>query len=194
MVMSEQALKLGETTLGHVAGCLPVRWQPIPSTLDYIGPGTHEARFAPEARRSEISDWALTSESSAPRVSSSAERVQETFIPRLLPLSKHHHRLTFEVARLVEPFWTIVLSKALQQGFPIPQSGKVDVEEDPEEGAGQVVIRVYTSASPVQTFAFWDSLSTDISRWVRTLTPKERETVLKDIALRFHWQSHVRSI
>lgn len=89
---------------------------------------------------------------------------------------------------LTSRLWAIVLSKALQTQFPVTRAC-VDLEEDREEGTKGVVLRVYTDASSVQTFAFWDGLVTDLNAWSLRLSHHERQLLLGSVGLRFHWRS-----
>ena len=100
-----------------------------------------------------------------------------------------HPRLTVQVRQIVELFWHIIASKAVQSGFDRTiEQARVDVE-DPSEDDSQVVIRVYSSASAVQVLAFWDSLAIEIDQWYERLGPRERELLTKRVGARFHWKA-----
>ncbi len=111
-------------------------------------------------------------------------------IPRLSAYRSNSPHLTLNIQEFLWPFWTIVISKALQAGFPIDK-GRVDIEFDPDESVSRVVIRVYTRASATQTIAFWNSLARDIDHWFGGLSVKDKTTILEDISLRFHWLANV---
>lgn len=106
--------------------------------------------------------------------------------PQMKRIIRRHPLLTPAVVSLLQPLRSVVLSKALQASLDVAELG-VDVEEDPEERTGQVVLRVYIRASAVQTLAFWDSLEIEMGRWLEHLNDRDRRTLLEDIGLRFHW-------
>lgn len=110
------------------------------------------------------------------------------FVSSIGWLVKTHPKLTTTVRSLLPILSSIILSKALRSGLKL--SGMyVDIESDPEEGTSQVVLRVYTQASAVQTLAFWDSLDIEIARWIEHLSARERKVIVEEIGLRFHWAS-----
>lgn len=114
----------------------------------------------------------------------------EAPIPSLKhPLRPSPH-LTQNVLKLSKVLWAIVVSKALQSGFPISR-GVLDVESDPEEGTARPVLRVYTMASAVQAIAFWDSLSIELDKWLLNQRFSDRRVVMQDLGLRFHWAVNV---
>lgn len=106
--------------------------------------------------------------------------------PQMKRIIRRHPLLTPAVASLLQPLRSVVLSKALQASLYVAELS-VDVEEDPEERTGQVVLRVYVRASAVQTLAFWDSLEIEMGRWLEHLSDPDRRTLLEHIGLRFHW-------
>lgn len=177
---------------------------------EYISP-TFESRFAfagPTTLRGQPPLRATAQEGSGSvyvppqpeRLNSSeTERIEplskdESASPRMAPLvdAPAHPLLTVNVRNLAQTFWAVVHSKALQAGFPVSRA-LLDVEQDPEEGTGQAVIRVYTQASAVQALAFWDSLAIEIDRWTQRLGGEQRRTLLERIGLRFHWAVNVQS-
>lgn len=114
-----------------------------------------------------------------------AESQQTGVSTALRKLTKHHHLFTDRTMNLVTILWHIVLSQALQAGLTV--SGYIDAEEDSEEQASQVVLRVYVEASAVQTLAFWDGLDDDLGRWLDRLPPTNRDVAMHKIGLRLHW-------
>jgi hypothetical protein len=83
-------------------------------------------------------------------------------------------------------FQAIVVSRAFQCGFPI-QNLSVDLEKDPEEEITRAVLRVYTTATPTQTFAFWESLGSDFEELIAIARPLLRRVIEETVSLRFHW-------
>jgi hypothetical protein len=114
------------------------------------------------------------------------QAVLQAALPQVEWIIRRHPLLTPAVVSLLQPLRSVVLSKALQAGLDVARLG-VDVEEDPEEKAGQAVFRVYVRASAVQTLAFWDSLDIEMGRWLERLTHRDRRTLLENVGLRFHW-------
>ena len=106
--------------------------------------------------------------------------------PQIRWLVRHHHLLTVQVRKLLSGFLAIVVSKALQSNLPVSKI-LVDADEDPEERTGQVVLRIYVQASPVQALAFWDSLDIEMNNWLDRLNLADRNTVIDDVGLRFYW-------
>ncbi len=106
--------------------------------------------------------------------------------PEVKWLVRNHHLLTVQVRKILSGFYGIVVSKAMQSNLPI-SSIVVDAEEDPEERTGQVVLRVYVQASPVQALAFWDSLDIEMNSWLDRLDSTDRNTVIDEVGLRFYW-------
>ncbi|MCH8063449.1 MAG: hypothetical protein IH861_13220 [Chloroflexi bacterium] len=106
--------------------------------------------------------------------------------PDIKWLVGHHHLLTVQVRKLLSGFLGIVVSKALRSNLPVSKI-VVDAEEDPEEKTGQVVLRVYVQASPVQALAFWDSLDIEMNNWLDRLDSADRSSVFDDVGLRFYW-------
>ena len=144
----------------------------------------------PEGRRFSLPPERSTASGEVTRSDPTTARQIVQPAPTLYPRARQHHRLTVNVRTLAIPFWAIVVSKALQSGFPISH-GQLDVEHDPEEGVDRAVMRVYTPASATQTMAFWDNLAEDMDRWLQRLSVGQRATVLVDIGLRFHWAVNV---
>ena len=94
--------------------------------------------------------------------------------------------ITNRLKDLINIFWCVVLSKALQSG--LHPTGAIDVENDEEDDTSQVVLRVFLDVSPSQAIAFWDGLAVDLDRWFASLDETNRSTVQRDIGLRIHWK------
>lgn len=106
--------------------------------------------------------------------------------PPLLGLAAHDPAITDQVRSVLTRLWSVTASKALSTGFPLTRC-VVDIESDPEELTRTPVLRFYCQATAVQTFAFWDSLDLEMTRWLRDLDRTERDAVLTSAGLRFHW-------
>lgn len=118
---------------------------------------------------------------------SSKSRVIETAIPKLEGLAAQDPALTDAVRRLLRGLWAIVVSRALQVGFPT-QRTIVSVFEDPTEQERKAVLRLACNANAAQALAFWDSLESDLRSWLDTLSANERTTFITRMGLRVHWR------
>lgn len=112
-------------------------------------------------------------------------------IPTLEGINSSNAALTYRVRKLVSNFWAIVMSNALQAGFPVEKT-KMDIFRDDVEDRTQVVLRVFTSASALQSMAFWDSLEEHVQEWLVRLPQYDRSTFLHNISLRLHWRPVVQ--
>jgi hypothetical protein len=108
-------------------------------------------------------------------------------IPVLEGLDSHNPFLTDRIRRLVDKFWAIIASQALQSTFPINKA-LVVVFRDPNEDRNKISIKVFTEATASQSVAFWDGLEDDIQEWVKTLDNHSKLLFLRDISLRIHWK------
>jgi hypothetical protein len=108
-------------------------------------------------------------------------------IPQLEGAEMYHTALTSKVRYLMQNFWAIVVSKALQTSFPIMKTS-IAIFDDPAEERLQVVLRLLTEANASQAVAFWESLENDIQEWVSQLDDNNRLIFMRDISLRIHWQ------
>src|SRR3990172_6823883 len=89
--------------------------------------------------------------------------------------------LTSSVRGLLGALWAIVVSRALQGGFPL-QKTTVSVFEDPTEQERKAVLRLACSVNAAQALAFWDSLEPDLQSWLDTLRENDRTTFHTKIA------------
>jgi len=113
-------------------------------------------------------------------------RTIEISVPELGGLTKADPILTDRVRRLVKVLWAIVVSRALQVGFPLVRT-TVSIFEDPTEQERKAVLRLICNASAVQAIAFWDSLEPDLQDWLATLSETDRQTFITKLSLRVHW-------
>ena len=100
--------------------------------------------------------------------------------------SMKHRVLTPTVRRIAEHAWTIIRTRALEQGFPV-EGAYLDVDEDILEGRHQAVIVVDTAAKSSAVFRFWDTIGDEYQRWAEGLDVKSRKTALHKIRLFFNW-------
>jgi len=107
--------------------------------------------------------------------------------PKLEGFTRADPVLTDRVRRLIRVLWAIVVSRALQVGFPLVRT-TVSVFEDPTEQARKPVLRLFCKATAVQAIAFWDSLEPDLQGWLATLSEADRTTFITKISLRVHWR------
>ena len=96
------------------------------------------------------------------------------------------NRVTLQAKESVVALRAIVVSKALQTGFPIG-STCVDIESDADERTTHTVLRVYTGATAPQALAFWNSLGGDLDLWLSSLSGVRQETARDRVGIRFHW-------
>lgn len=108
-------------------------------------------------------------------------------IPTLEGLDIHNPALTDRVRVLLQYFWAIVMSQALQSTFPVNKAF-VEVFSDPSENRKKVSIKVFAEATASQSVAFWEGLEDDIQEWVKTLDNHSKLLFLRDISLRIHWK------
>ncbi|MBE9501118.1 MAG: hypothetical protein KAX23_03730 [Dehalococcoidia bacterium] len=113
-------------------------------------------------------------------------RTIEISVPELGGLTKADPILTNRVRRLLTVLWAIVVSRALQVGFPLVMT-TVSTFEDPTEQERKAVLRLTCNASAVQAIAFWDSLEPDLQDWLATLSEADRATFITKLSLRVHW-------
>lgn len=102
-------------------------------------------------------------------------------------IDQKHAVMTSTVKGLLRVLWSIVVSRALQVGFPMTEA-KVCVVHDPEDERDWAVLRVFASVNVVQALAFWDSLEPDLQEWLGGLTEHERTTFLSRMSMRIHWR------
>lgn len=114
-------------------------------------------------------------------------KVVERGIPKLEWPARQDPTLTSAVRRLLTPLWAIVVSRALQVGFPVHKT-VVSIFEDPTEQERKAVLRLASSASVSQALAFWDSLEPDLQNWLATLSENDRTTFITKLGLRIHWR------
>ena len=95
-------------------------------------------------------------------------------------------KLTSTQREALRRLLAVVLSKALQTGFPI-ESTAVDFEEDPEEDTRRAVLRVITDTDAGQSFAFWESLGDEFDVLLKTVPPAIRTALAEMVGVRFHW-------
>lgn len=117
----------------------------------------------------------------------SSEPEAEGTVPKLEGCNIVDPAITELVRKLVETYWAIVVSRALQSRFPLTKTS-IAVVEDPEEKERIVTLRVLCKSTALQALAFWDSLEPDIERWLETLSEYEQSTVNSRLALRIHWR------
>lgn len=108
-------------------------------------------------------------------------------IPQLEGLDVQDPILTSKVRSLIDSFWAIVISKALQTHFPVSRAN-ISIISDPSEGRRQVALRIFTETNAGQAIAFWDSLERDLHEWLDELLYHENEIFLRALSLRIHWQ------
>ena len=114
-------------------------------------------------------------------------RIIEIRIPKLDGLTRADPILTDRVRRLVRVLWAIVVSRALQVGFPLLTT-TVSIFEDPTEQERKAVLRLTCNASAAQAIAFWDSLEPDLQDWLATLSEPDRTTFITKMSLRVYWR------
>jgi hypothetical protein len=108
-------------------------------------------------------------------------------IPVLEGLDINNPVLTDKIRILLNKFWAIVLSQALQSDFPINKAF-VEVFRDPNEDRKKVSIKMFVEATAGQSVAFWEGLEDDIQELVKTLDSHNKLLFLRDISLRIHWK------
>ena len=108
-------------------------------------------------------------------------------IPELRGLNIHSPTFTSNIRDILLTFRAVVISKALQNSFPVRET-TIAVINDPSEERKQVVLRLFTEAKASQAVAFWESLENDIQHWLNGLDERNRLIFLRDISLRIHWQ------
>ncbi len=118
---------------------------------------------------------------------SGKSRVIEARIPELEWPARQDPILTDSVRRLLKALGAIVVSRALQVGFPLHRT-IVSVFEDPIEQERKAILRLACSASASQALAFWDSLEPDLQGWLKTLSENDRTTFITKLGLRVHWR------
>ncbi|MBI4329863.1 MAG: hypothetical protein HY673_01115 [Chloroflexi bacterium] len=114
------------------------------------------------------------------------ERSEFPRIPPLEGLETHDPVLTSTVREMIQKLWAIVVSRALQTGFPVERT-IVSVFRDPEENKARALLRLFVRANAAQSIAFWDSLEKDFQDWLRTVDEHRRATFLRNISLRVYW-------
>jgi len=107
--------------------------------------------------------------------------------PILEGLDNHNAALTDRIRILLNKFWAIVISQALQSIFPINKAS-VEIFRDPNEDRKKISIKVFTEATASQSVAFWEGLEDDIQDWLKTLDNHSKILFLRDISLRIHWK------
>ena len=118
---------------------------------------------------------------------SGKSRVIEAGIPELEWPARQAPILTDSVCRLLRALRAIVVSRALQVGFPLHRT-VVSIFEDTIEQERKAVLRLTCSASASQALAFWDSLEPDLQGWLDTLSENDRITFITKLGLRVHWR------
>lgn len=114
-------------------------------------------------------------------------RIRVVGVPKLEWPSGQDPILTDIVRRLLRTLYVIVVSRALQVGFPL-RGTIVSVFQDPTEQERKAVLRLACNANVTQALAFWDSLETDLQSWLERLSEYERTTFITKLGLRVHWR------
>ena len=118
---------------------------------------------------------------------SGRNKIIEMGIPKLGWPAGQDPVLTDSVRGLLRVLWAIVVSRALQVGFPLRQA-VVSVFEDPTEQERKAILRLACNANVTQALAFWDSLEPDLQSWLETLRENDRITFITRMGLRVHWR------
>jgi hypothetical protein len=135
-----------------------------------------------------LGDVAFKDESSLSLVYENGKsRVIETGIPKLEWPARQDPVLTTAVRSLFRALWAIIVSRALQVGFPLHRA-IISVLEDPTEQERKAVLHLTCTANVVQALAFWDSLEPDLQSWLETLRENDRITFITRMGLRVHWR------
>ncbi len=163
----------------------PVRGEIGETLANYTHISEEFRSFGPSVLR--LEEQTSESQSQLGRVpKGDKSRIIEIGVPKLEGLTKADPVLTDRVRRLVKVLWTIVVSRALQVGFPLVRT-TVSTFEDPTEQECKAVLRLTCNASALQAIAFWDSLEPDLQDWLAKLSEADRATFITKLSLRVHW-------
>jgi len=138
-------------------------------------------------RTSVSADGAVAAEGSEGRIDPPRRRKAQVTGLKWAAAARNHSSFTSRVRDMAIRLHAVVASRALQTGISILAS-QLDFEQDPDEETVTPILRVMLDASPAQALAFWDSLDTDLDRWLQHLDPPGRTVLETVLGLRIHWR------